>query len=137
MIVVKIIKPKRWKQPTSGRQNMILVRDIFQLKFGKAKEAIELWKQGVTFMNESGAKPVRILTDLSGPYYTLVMESTYDNLSQYENTFKERRSDEWRNWYHKFTELVESGRREIFNIVQVSERTSMSTEKAYAQSTTK
>jgi hypothetical protein len=116
---------------------MILVRDIFQLKFGRAKEAIELWKQGLTMMTESTVEPIRILTDLSGPYYTLVMESTYNNLSQYENASNERRTDEWRNWYHKFTELVESGRREIFNIVQIAERTSKTAEKSYASSTTR
>jgi hypothetical protein len=119
------------------RQDMILVRDIFQLKFGKSREAIELWKEGIALMGKSGFKPDRFLTDLSGPYYTFVMEHVYDNLSHYENKSKETRNDEWRNWYHKFSELVESGRREIFNIVQISERTSMSSEKAYASTTTR
>ena len=33
---------------------MILVRDIFQLKFGKAKEAIALWQEGKEIAREVG-----------------------------------------------------------------------------------
>ena len=33
---------------------MILVRDIFQLKFGKAKDAIALWQEGKTIAQEIG-----------------------------------------------------------------------------------
>jgi hypothetical protein len=116
---------------------MILVRDIFQLKFGKAREAMDLMKQGIAMMKESGFTPDRVLTDLSGTFYTLVLESTYDNLTQYENTFKSATNDEWRKWYLKFTELVQSGSREIFNIVTVPETTRASTERSYAGAQTR
>jgi hypothetical protein len=113
---------------------MILVRDVFQLKFGKARDAQELWKEGTRIMEQASHQPDRILTDLSGNYYTLVLESTYENLTQYENSMKENRNEEWQRWYKKFTELVESGHREIFNIVQVTDYARTTTEKAYASS---
>ncbi|PWB73789.1 hypothetical protein C3F09_04820 [candidate division GN15 bacterium] len=98
---------------------MILVRDIFQLKFGAMKPALDLWKEGQSFMRTNGNPPVRMLTDLSGEYYTLVMESTFPNLTDFE---RERSSttmpDGWRDWYQQFSNLVQSGRREIFTIVQ-------------------
>jgi hypothetical protein len=97
---------------------MIVVRDIFQLKFGKAKEAMALWKEGVDIIKKSGFKPDRMLTDLTGQYYTLVMESSFKSLADYENMdMSHTESAEWRTWYQKFVPLVESGRREMFRTV--------------------
>lgn len=99
---------------------MILVRDIFQLKFGKAKEALALWKDGAEIIKRVGYGPERLLTDLVGPsYYTFVMESTFDSLADLEKELGRVFADaEWSQWYQKFLPLVESGRREIFNIVE-------------------
>lgn len=99
---------------------MILVRDIFQLKFGKAKEAVAHWKQGTAIIKKLGYGPERLLTDLVGPsYYTFVMESTHENLTALEKELSEVfRNEEWSQWYQKFLPLVDSGRREIFNIVE-------------------
>ena len=101
----------------SEEKDMILVRDIFQLKFGKAREARKLFQEGMEHMKNMSISPLRFLTDLTGPYYTLVMESTFENLTEFEKYFKNETEDpEWKNWYQKFIPLVESGRREIFNI---------------------
>ncbi len=98
---------------------MILVRDVFQLKFGKAKEAIDLMKKGLALEKKAGYNSQRLLTDISGPYYTLVMESTYPGLTEFENAHeKVGGSPEWRKWYQSFVPLVESGRREIFSVVK-------------------
>lgn len=100
---------------------MVLVRNVFRLKFGKAKEAIETWKQGAGMLKQMNfsKEPVRILTDLAGAnFYTLVMESTHDSIGSYEkNAANIMGNAEWKNWYSKFVPLVESGHREIFNIV--------------------
>ncbi len=97
---------------------MILVRDIFQLKFGKAKEALSLWKEGQAIMKKNGHVPDRLLTDLTGPYYTMVMESTYDDLGEFEKASRENMPEEWRDWYQKFVPMVDSGRREVFTVVK-------------------
>lgn len=98
---------------------MILVRDIFQLKFGAMKQAMALWKEGDSIMKAAGHKPSRLLTDLTGEYYTLVLESTFANLAEFEQGHTSTSmTDEWRAWYRKFSDLVVSGRREIFTIVQ-------------------
>ncbi len=97
---------------------MILVRDVFQLKFGKAKDAKEIWKEGMTINKEMSKIPYRLLTDLTGKAYTFVFESKFDSLTQYENSMKEIMSaQEWKSWYAKFVPLVESSYREIFTIV--------------------
>ena len=62
---------------------MILVRDVFQVKFGQMKQAKDVWKEMFKAMPTSGNKP-RLLTDLTGQYYTLVLESTFKDLADYE-----------------------------------------------------
>ena len=97
---------------------MIVVRDIFHLKFGKAKEAIAIWKEGVAILKKAGYNPDRLLADVTGTYYTVVVESTYSSLSDYEDRLEDTQAyNEWRNWYDKFIPLVKSGSREIFRIV--------------------
>ena len=98
---------------------MILVRDIFQLKFGKAKEAKALWKEAEKLAKQFGSGPERALTDLTGPYYTFVMEGLFENLAAYEQSMKDTMGEkEWSAWYQKFVPLIESGRLEIFTIVE-------------------
>lgn len=98
---------------------MIEVRDVFQLKFGKAREATELFQEGLSLMRAGGASSeMRILNDVTGPYYTLVLESTYDSLATYEAEMRRETSTRaWKEWYSRVTPLVDSGRREIFNVV--------------------
>jgi hypothetical protein len=98
---------------------MILVRDVFQLRFGAAREAVALWREGLDFVRQAGgARDVRLLTDLAGPYYTLVLETTYDNLTAFDREMHDTMGDErWRAWYARFVPLVQSGHREMFTIV--------------------
>jgi NIPSNAP len=98
---------------------MILVRDIFQLKFGKAKDAKEIWKEGVKINKEMDKIPYRILTDLTGKAYTFVFEAKFESLAAYENSMQAVMSaKEWKSWYAKFVPLVQSSYREIFTIVE-------------------
>ena len=98
---------------------MILVGDIFHLKFGKAKDAKALWKEGAAINKKTGHGPSRLLTDLTGPYYTFIMESTYESLTDYEKELKATLGNkDWQQWYQKFVPLVKSGEREIFTVVE-------------------
>ena len=98
---------------------MILVRDVFQIKFGKMKEALAAWKEiGSAFDNAAVKGQRRILTDLVGTYYTLVLESMFESLSEWENFGRTIMADEkWRKKYQDAVAFTESGYREIFNIV--------------------
>jgi hypothetical protein len=98
---------------------MILVRNVFRLKFGKAKEAKALMKKGFQIAKKAGFAPDRLLSDLSGPFYTLVLENTYANLAGFEESqAKGFANREWEEWYQKLVPFVESGYREIFTIVK-------------------
>jgi hypothetical protein len=98
---------------------MILVRDVFRLKFGKARDALTVWKEMAEQGKRNGmmSAPPRILTDLVGPYYTLVMETTAESLEAWEAAMHKGLGDPaFHALYQKFTPLVDSGYREIFTI---------------------
>jgi hypothetical protein len=99
---------------------MILVREVFQLKIGKAKEAKALLQEAAIFMKKLGMPQGRALTDLTGPFYTLVWEAAYPNLAAWEASMNDpRATQEFGAWYQKFAPLLETGgRREIFTIVE-------------------
>ncbi len=98
---------------------MIVVRDIFHLKFGAARPFAEALKQGHKLDGKFGDSPTsRILSDLVGDSYTFVLENTYENLTEYESEMKSTMGGEgWREWYQTVIPLVESAKREIFNVV--------------------
>jgi hypothetical protein len=91
---------------------MILVRVTFQAQFGKAGEIVEIMKQ-----NPPPDVRGRILTDLSGPFDTVVLESVVESIDDYfrqmrEMFANEEMSEEMRSVYG----LVASGTREFYTI---------------------
>jgi hypothetical protein len=100
---------------------MFVVRDVFRLEFGKAKEAMALWKEGESIMRQAGmTAETRLLTDFAGvDYYTLILELSFPNLAEYEKGQGViMGSDEWREWYQRFLPLARSGHREILKVVE-------------------
>lgn len=97
---------------------MIIVRDVFRLHFGKAREATAKMKEGARLLQTAGAPEPRLLTDVTGTYYTLVLETAHESLQSYE-AFMSGMSDEaWQKWYAGFTPLVREGYREIMQVVE-------------------
>ena len=99
---------------------MIVVRNVFHLKFGKAREAVATMKEGLAIQKRLGVDVnQRLLTDLTGSFYTLVLELTLPNLAALDSTLSKVMSDkDFHANYEKFVPLVESGDREIFNVVE-------------------
>ncbi|MBI2942550.1 MAG: hypothetical protein HYY04_19135 [Chloroflexi bacterium] len=95
---------------------MILVRSVFQAKYGRGGELVALLKE---VQQHSAAKhgPTRILTDLSGPFFTVVSETEAPSLAEYERALGEIFSlPEFGAWFARMEPLVESGRREFYTI---------------------
>lgn len=96
---------------------MIVVRNTFRLKFGKAKEAKALLKE-ILEINKKLGVPTRTLADLTGVSYSLVLETTHESLSDFENKLKNVfASKDYQENYQKFIPLVDSAYREIMTIV--------------------
>jgi hypothetical protein len=101
---------------------MIVVRQVFQVKWGKAKQAIALAKEAVAIQKRvlTGVdSSTRILTDVTGPFYTLVFEITAPNLATFETHTPRLFADkDMQANMQKMGELVESGSRDVFSIVE-------------------
>ncbi|HEV2245692.1 MAG TPA: hypothetical protein VGW37_03485 [Terriglobia bacterium] len=99
---------------------MIVIRNVFRLKFGKTREAVALMKEGVAIQKRAGLEmDQRILTDLVGPFYTVVLELKIPSLGHLEaNMSKVMGNKDWQANYQKLVALVESGYREIFTVAE-------------------
>jgi hypothetical protein len=99
---------------------MIVIRNVFRLKFGRAREGVALIKEGVAIQKRAGANfSARVLTDLTGPFYTVVLELTLPSLSAFETEAPRFLADkDFQANYQKLVPLVESGHREIFTVVE-------------------
>ena len=101
---------------------MIVIRNVFRLKFGKAREAVALFKEGIAIQKRLGTGvnfSTRLLTDVTGPFYTVVLELTVPSLTTFETEAPRFMGDkDWQANYQKITPLVESGYREIFTLVE-------------------
>lgn len=95
---------------------MIRVRGVFQAKYGKGDELVRLFKEAQAIWPEGGNR--HILTDLSGQFFTVVTESEWDSLGAWEASGEVFADPRFPAWFERMTELVESGRREFYNLVE-------------------
>lgn len=97
---------------------MILVRDVLKIAPDSMKEAKKLARENREFAKRQGYPEMLLMTDLTGNFYTLVMESRFDNLSHYEESMKlVMTSKEWKKTYPKLRKCIRGGQREIYSIV--------------------
>ena len=93
---------------------MIIVRDVFQAKYGKGGELVALLKEVLPEMTRSYQ---RILSDASGPFFTIVTEIEVASLAEWESVIAEAFANpKFGQWFERMVPLVESGRREFYNV---------------------
>ena len=94
---------------------MILVRDVFQAKYGRGAELVALFKEFGRVSDWYANQ--RLLTDLSGAFFTVVVETEAQSLADYERLRdSEFNKPEFADWFARTVPLVESGRREFYTI---------------------
>jgi thioesterase domain-containing protein len=93
---------------------MYIVRDIFQLKFGHYKDAKALLDEARQKNLMPHAQSMRVLTDFTGDAYRLIIEESYNSLSDFEQSLNSSMNqDEWQQWYNQFKQQVDCSHREI------------------------
>lgn len=95
---------------------MYLVRDTFNCKPGMAKEIVKKFKQTIPFMEEQNFKNIKIMTDVVSNYWTVVLEGEVDSLSDFENRKGFTSQPKVQEIMKDYMTLVQSGKREIFQI---------------------
>ncbi len=101
---------------------MLVARQVFQAKYGRGDELVALFQEFNARMQQEagGAAPrFRILTDASGPFFTVVTEVEVENFAAWEGSFREGMARSWTGeWFGRMMPLVESGRREFYTVVE-------------------
>jgi hypothetical protein len=116
LLTVRAFRYESHPMQTRKETTMIIVRDVFQAKYGKGSEVAALFKEAKEKWSIQYAP--RILTDASGPFFTVVTETESESLAAFEQKSGEIFSmPEFGDWFERMTLLVESGRREFYNIV--------------------
>jgi hypothetical protein len=96
---------------------MVLVRHVFQIKWGKVHEVVAALKESQGVMEERHGVRSRILTDLSGPFHTVVQEIEVPSLGEWEKGRAEAFADpELQKRMARTEGLIESGRAEFYTI---------------------
>lgn len=101
---------------------MLVVRDVFQAKYGRGDELVALFKELADHwaQGEHAVAPrsFRILTDASGPFFTVVTEIEIEGFAEWPQLMAtEFALPEFPDWFARMAPLVESGRREFYNVV--------------------
>lgn len=94
---------------------MIVVRETFTAKPGCASK---LAAQMKTVMDAALPGRARILTDLIGPFNTVVIETTAGSVGEFEAELTRVMNDQGlRAKMQGYTDLYETGRREVYRVV--------------------
>lgn len=94
---------------------MILVRTVFQAKFGRAGELAARFVQSIDDFPE--VANARVLTDLSGPFDTVILEYDAESLDDVFRSRLEMFADpEFAERNATIAGLIKSGRNEYYTI---------------------
>ena len=101
---------------------MIIERNVFNLRFGTAKEAIQIWKEILEEAKKSSLNvpEMRLLSDISGQAYTLVLElhiKSFNDINPKNAIWAS--SPRFQELYSKFKPLCDSANREYYKIEQL------------------
>jgi len=97
---------------------MIIERNEFRLKFGKAKEAIDIWTKILNELKKQKDAPrARMMTDLTGPAYTIVLEIELRSFIDIGvKNYQWMTNEAAHELYGQFIPLCDSAHRTMYNI---------------------
>ncbi len=94
---------------------MLIVWNVFQAKYGKGGELVALFKEVNDLWPEE--LNVRILTDASGPFFTVVTEAEVENFAEWEKYQETIYSHpDFSEGFARMEPLVDTGYREFLNV---------------------
>lgn len=97
---------------------MLIVRDVFNAKYGHGDELVGLFRE----MKEMGSIPsgFRVLVDASGPFFQVITEMEMADFTAWQNfTAAEMAHPDFAAWFGRMMPLVESGHRNFYTVVEL------------------
>jgi hypothetical protein len=97
---------------------MIVIRNVFQCKPGKAKDLVTMLKaSGEAMQSNQAVKGTRVLTDAAATFWTVVLEIEYASLDGWQKSVQEFGSDQKaQKAMEGYMDLVTGGHREIWKV---------------------
>lgn len=93
---------------------MILVRETFVAKPGQASKLARLMKEVVAGMGSTG----RVMTDMTGQFNTVVLETEYDGLDAFQKRMQEYQTNSVvREKMAGYTDMYQTGSREMYQVL--------------------
>ena len=94
---------------------MIVVREVFQAKYGQGDSMVALFKEAQgKWLSEV---PSRLLVDLSGRFFSVVVEIEVESLAEWEDRMaKMFAAPETADWFARITFFIDSGTPEFYTI---------------------
>jgi hypothetical protein len=97
---------------------VIVVREIFQAKPGQASKLAKVFKEAFG-ADARMRERARVMTDFVGPYNTVVMEMTFKDFPEFEQSINDYMArNDMREKMAGYTDLYQEGRREIYRVVE-------------------
>ena len=97
---------------------MIVVREVFQAKYGKGDDLVTLCEEESAMWTEATGCSARLLTDVSGTFFTVVWETEVESLARWEEALTSTLGRaEFAEWFERMVPLVDSGRRDFYTVV--------------------
>lgn len=97
---------------------MLLVRNVLEIDPERMKAVRDSAHRIAPILKSLNIPTTRIMTDLVGGFYTLVIETEVPDLATFETGLASSFAHpEWQKFYSDIRGAVRGGRREIFTIV--------------------
>jgi hypothetical protein len=95
---------------------MYLIREVFQAKPGRAKDLVKMFKAAaVHFEKTEGISNMRVMTDVTGNYWTVVIESETSDIGGFiTNLRTATMSDALKEIMKGYMDCVAGGHREMY-----------------------
>ena len=95
---------------------MVIVRDVFQVKVGQMDNALALLKKAQD-EDQSSGNITRVLTDISGNHFTLVIEGSGESVDAIRSAMMASFEDpQLVEYMGAMMQMIESGHRTFYNV---------------------
>ena len=97
---------------------MIVVHNEFHVDPSKIKQATEAAKAAQAVIGKMGLKPHKILTDVTGEFYTIMFVGEFESLAKLEETMQTVMSNpDFQKAYMPLRDAIRSGSRRILRVI--------------------
>ncbi len=97
---------------------MIIVHNEFHVDPAKIKQATESAKAAQASIGKMGLKPHKILTDVTGEFYTIMFVGEFESLAKMEETMQAVMSNpDFQKAYTPLKEAIRNGSRRLLRVI--------------------